>query len=348
MDDGHGVTKAGVHGAKLSVPLAGAFALAFGEGPADADGCSGAGGYPTGRLPKGLVLLDGGEDLAGEGVGLGVPILKRGLQTVFPGGVEVSWRHDGAAWELEAVYDMCLVERMVKVGGDSRLVTSRALYAAKDALAALHRRFPRLRGLLTATSLGLRRRFGWTTAYEDAGFHLPVTVRYAIRVAEDARADIPGGIADAGEPGRRQSRTTDDGEPGRRPSGRELARLAIGLDLTGLAGRGFTEIVVMNELGARHFDRYEDSDGRVLRGGEIGTWDEVTAAQASFVSTEHHAAFSLGQVEGARLWRGRELVGSRLAWTGFGYSLRPDRSAFSHELRIERASMDDPRVEGGP
>ena len=119
-------------------------------------------------------------------------------------------------------------------------------------------------------------------------------------------------------------------------SGRELARLAVSLDLTGLAGRGFTEVVVMDELGARHFDRYEDSDGRVLRGDEIGTWDEVTAARASFVSTAHRVAFSVGQVEGARLFRGRELVGSRLAWTGFGYSLRPDRPAFSHELRIER------------
>ena len=95
----------------MRMPLAGALALAVVEGGA------GAGSYPSARLPKGLVLLDGGEDLAGEGVGLGVPILKRGLETVFPGGVEVSWRQDGPAWELEAVYDMCLVERLAKVGG---------------------------------------------------------------------------------------------------------------------------------------------------------------------------------------------------------------------------------------
>ena len=174
-------------------------------------------------------------------------------------------------------------------------MTSRALYAAKDALAALHRRSPRLRGLLTATSLGLRRRFGWETTYREAGYHVPVPVTYSIRSA-DAGADIP-------------SRVSADGGPERHSVEGELARVAVSLDLTGLGGRGFTEVVVMDELGARHFDRYEDSDGRVLRGDEIGTWDEVTAARASFVSTAHRVAFSVGQVEGARLFRGRELVG---------------------------------------
>ncbi len=42
-------------------------------------------GYPTERLQKGLVLLDDGRDLSEEGVGIGVPVLKRGLQAVFPG-----------------------------------------------------------------------------------------------------------------------------------------------------------------------------------------------------------------------------------------------------------------------
>ena len=41
------------------------------------------------------------------------------------------------------------------------------MYAVKDSLAALHRRSPALRGLLTATSTGLRRAFGWQTTYEE-------------------------------------------------------------------------------------------------------------------------------------------------------------------------------------
>jgi hypothetical protein len=45
-------------------------------------------------------------------------------------------------------------------------------------------------------------------------------------------------------------------------------------------------------------------------------------------------AFSLGQAPGARLFRGRELVGARLAWVGFGYALPPTRRSFGYELTI--------------
>ena len=47
-------------------------------------------------------------------------------------------------------------------------------------------------------------------------------------------------------------------------------------------------------------------------------------------------AFSLAQAHGARLLRGRELVGARLAWAGFGYALRPGRPGFAYDLRFER------------
>ena len=49
-------------------------------------------------------------------------------------------------------------------GGGSR---SRLFYAVRDALAALHRRVPALRGLLTATSNAVRRGFGLVTTFEE-------------------------------------------------------------------------------------------------------------------------------------------------------------------------------------
>ena len=73
-----------------------------------------------------------------------------------------------------------------------------------------------------------------------------------------------------------------------------------------------------------------------LRGDAIGAWDAVTAASARFVSTAHGVAFFLAQVKGAKLRRGRELIGARLAWSGFGYSLPPTPGAFIYEVRIER------------
>ena len=84
-----------------------------------------------------------------------------------------------------------------------------------------------------------------------------------------------------------------------------------------------TEVIVMNEQGAHYFDEYQDSSGNHLVGKEIGCWDEVSAEEATFSSSAQRIAFTVHAVPGARLFRGRELVGSRLAWAGFGYSFPP-------------------------
>jgi hypothetical protein len=290
----------------LTIPLPDGLALRIADDAQSAD----TAGYPTRQLQKGFVVLDGGEDLAEEGVGFGVPILKRGVQTVFPGSLELGWHREGVLWEVTAAYGMNLVERLARQ--DGRRVRSRPLMAAKDSLAALHRRVPALRGPLTATSRALRRAFGWETTYDDAGFEVAVTVTYvvdsvtgAVRVAVDL----------SGLQGAEVSPARADGLPG-----------------------GFTSLVVMNELGAHHFDRYADSDGADLRGPEIGTWDEVGAAQADFVCAARRVAFSLGQAERAALHRGRELIDARLAWAGFGYSLSPPVGRFAYDMTIGRTT----------
>jgi len=259
------------------------------------DEAAGEGAYPTRRLQKGLLLLADGQPLAEEGVGFGVPILKRGAQTVFPGAMILAWTRRGRLWEVKATYDLCLVERLAGRGGSS--VRPRLLYAAKDALAALHRRSPRLRGTLTATSSALRRTLGWVTTFEETASHVPVEVTYTI-----------------------------DGDSG---------RVDVGLSLSDLPD-GVTEVIVMNEQGGRSFDLFVTSDGGALSGPHIGTWDAVTAARAALVSTGSGALFSVGQADGATLRRGRELVGSRLAWAGFGYTLPPTKTRFVYDVRIER------------
>ena len=280
----------------LSIPLPEGLELRIADDAAGGDE-AGGGGYPTRRLQKGLLLAADGQLLTEEGVGFGVPILKRGAQTIFPGAMELTWHRQGRLWEVAATYDLCLVERLVGVGGSN--VRPRLLYAAKDALAALHRRTPRLRGPLTAASSALRGTFGWVTTFEETGSHVPIEVTY----------------------------TVDD----------DSGRVDVGLSLTRLPD-GVTEVVVMNEQGGRSFDLYVDSSGTALLGPEIGTWDEVTAARAAFVNTASGAMFSAGQARGATLRRGRELVGSRLAWAGFGYSVPPTVRRFGYDVRVERAS----------
>jgi hypothetical protein len=253
-------------------------------------------GYPSRRLQKGLVLFQGDQELAEEGVGFGVPVLKRGIQTIFPGDVEVASQRRGAVWEVTAVFRMNLEERIAVLGRGS--LRSRRLYGMKNSLAALHRRVPLVRGPLTAASSGLRWMFGWETTYEEADFDGSVKVVYTVH-----------------------------GEAG---------RVIIEVDTAGVPLDRVSEVVVMNEQGARRFDRYRDSDGTCLQGDEIGTWDNVAAAEASFVSETGGLAFTLGQVPGARLFRGREMVGLRLSWAGFGYSLTPPAERFSYVVRIEQ------------
>ena len=276
---------------ELSIPLFDGLWLKVADRSGDADG------YPTRRLQKGLLLLDGPRELAEEGVGFGVPILKCGMRTIFPGELELAWERTGPTWAVTAVFAMDLVERLATPSGAS--LQSRVLYAAKDALAALHRRVPPLRGLLTATSTTLRRLFGWATTYEQTDVYARVKVTYTI-----------------------------DGRQG---------TIGVAVDTSGLP-EDVTAVIVMNELGGRGFDRYTDADGLELRGDAIGTWNEVTAPRARFINAAHKVAFSLTQVEGAGLSRGRELIGARLAWSGFGYSVAPGPGSFAHEVRIERTS----------
>ena len=71
-------------------------------------------------------------------------------------------------------------------GAPGALVQSRALYAAKDALAALHRRAPALRRPLGATSAAVRRAFGWVTTYEQGESCGAIVVTHVVRPGDGA------------------------------------------------------------------------------------------------------------------------------------------------------------------
>ena len=115
----------------------------------------------------------------------------------------------------------------------------------------------------------------------------------------------------------------------------EIGIMRVEIDTMDLPST-ITEVEVMNGQGAHVFDRYLDSSGIALEREEIGCWDLVSAGEAWFESTAHKVSFRLGQVEGARLFRGRELVDSRLAWAGFGYSFPPSLGSLKYQLKIEK------------
>jgi len=255
--------------------------------------------YPTARLQKGFLLVHEGQELAEEGVGFGVPILKRGIQTIFPGSLELISIQKDSIRNVTGVtvkFRMNLEEKIIKPGFES--VKNKLLYVTKNLLASLIRRSPPLRGMLTSISNALRAVFGWETTFEEAGFCVDVKMIYTV--------DSQAGTID------------------------------VEVDTANLITYDITEVVVMNEQGARYFNQYRDSGGTFLRGKEIDCWDKVNPEWASFVSETHGLAFTLRQVKGATIYRGRELIGSRLAWSGFGYSFSPAIQRFGYQVRIEK------------
>ena len=221
-----------------------------------------------------------------------------GLTTIFPGSVQLSSQQKGPDWKVAAVYVLNLKEKIAKPGHEG--IRSEMFYGVKNLMAWLIRRVPPCRSVLTGASNSLRRMFGWETMYDDAGFNMKVKVDYTIRP--------------------------------------QTGTILVDVDWTECNSDGMTEMVVMSEQGAHYFDQYQDSSGIALQGSKIGCWDEIVAQEASFSSMESRVEFSLTQVDGARLFRGRECIGSRLAWAGFGYSVMPRINKFSYAIKIGRYS----------
>lgn len=252
--------------------------------------------YPTSRLQKGLILIANGQELVEEGVGFGVPVLKFGVKTIFPGAIELADLNGSRDQEVTAVYRINLEEKLT--GQNLQSVQSRSLYRIKNHLADVYRHFPATRRPLTAMSNALRRGFGWQTTFEETGCSYSVKVHYVVN--------------------------------------RQAGTISVVVDTVGLPRDDITEVVVMNEQGARYFETYSDSSGALLHGEAIGTWEEVTAESASFLNRTHQLAFTVRTIAAARLFRGRELIGSRLAWSGFGYSFPPTIERIGYQVRIER------------
>jgi hypothetical protein len=164
------------------------------------DTSSAKNGYPTAVLQKGLLLFDNGRELTEEAVGFGFPVLKKGLQTIFPGSVSLIHQQNDSANEITALYKMNLVEIISKKGSEH--LKSGLLYTIKNVLAAAIRHLPLVRRFLTNASSRLRKIFNWETTYGYAGFEAEVKVTYSVEretgkvFVEMDTSDLPSGITE--------------------------------------------------------------------------------------------------------------------------------------------------------
>jgi len=92
--------------------------------------------------------------------------------------------------------------------------------------------------------------------------------------------------------------------------------------------------MIMNEQGANYFDTYRDSKGTILPGDAIGSWQETSCDEISFIHSGNDMAFALLKIDGSKMFYGRELVGNRLSWAGIAYSLSPHIQDFAYDIRI--------------
>ncbi len=251
------------------------------------------GDYPTCRIQKGLMLFHENRDLSEEGIGFGVPVLKSGHETIFPGYACVTADKDNDTIVVKIDYDMNLVERMAV---KSKSIDNKVFYKIKEYFSWLHREYPLLRGILVRSSNSLRRTCDIETRFEKAASTGIASVVNTINIKKGT--------------------------------------IHVNVDINNVKKERCTEVNIMNELGANHFDSYRDSNGLFLRGNAIGTWDEIFADEASFIDYCDNIAFTLKQVKGARMFRGRELVEERLAWSGFAYLLSQDIISFDYDIRI--------------
>ena len=111
-------------------------------------------------------------------------------------------------------------------------------------------------------------------------------------------------------------------------------RILVKLSFNELDRNNLQKVFVLNEQGAHFFEKYSDSEGLKLSDEEIGAWDNVTAQSAKITDKQDKIGFSLKNVEGTMLRRGRELSKNSLDWIGLDYELNPSDDQFEYEIEI--------------
>jgi len=251
--------------------------------------------YPSCRIQKGLLLYQGNKDLSEEGIGFGVPILKFGEKTIFPGRGDIELIEYADITEVLIDYDLNLSETIAFKG---RKIEKRTIYGIKESLSRLHRKYPFSRKILTAGSNALRRSLDIETGFEESASAGLARIKYTINADGKIHVMI------------------------------DLSRIQ-----REILREKCTEIMIMNEQGANFFDTYCDSKGTILHGEAIGSWQETSCEEVSFRSKEG-LTFTHTKINGSKLFYGRELVKNRLSWAGIAYSISPHIQDFAYDIRI--------------
>ena len=244
------------------------------------------------NLQKGLILLHKGAEVIGEGTGFGVPIAKYSDETVFSGSSSLHVRTMENTVEIRKEFIMDLVTR--------------------DTLRNLKLENPKIRTLLDCIS----------TLYKK---HYQSHVHFARFILLTRSLLFKFGVKSTFMKSTQKGAVIVTYIIDRN-------RILVKLDLSLLERTNLGKIFVLNEQGAHFFRTYSDSESLKLNDEEIGAWNEVTSQSAKITNESDKIGFSLKNIEGTKLRRGRELIKGSLDWIGLDYELDAE---YSHNLNMK-------------
>lgn len=112
----------------------------------------------------------------------------------------------------------------------------------------------------------------------------------------------------------------------------------VTMDFSRIHTSGLQHIYVSNELGGRHFDIYTDSSGTALQGNEIGGWDRIQAIWAAFYSPAMDIGFRVTIPKGIQAFRGREIIGFDISWSGVIFMLAPTCKSLRYRIAVGQSA----------
>ncbi len=119
----------------------------------------------------------------------------------------------------------------------------------------------------------------------------------------------------------------------------EKQKIQVNVEFKLLETRGAQKFYLLNEQSSKHFRKYYDSEGTVLRDKEIGAWETVNADWACIYSLQQNVGFRLRRHKGAILHRGREFLTDMFDWIGLDYELGPQNTCFEYEIELVRSPI---------
>jgi hypothetical protein len=248
----------------------------------------------TAQLQKGLILLYKGTEVIGEGIGFGVPIAKYSDETVFSGSSSLRIRTLENIVEIRKEFIMDLVTR--------------------NTLRNFKLENPKIRTLLDSISTIYKKQYQ-RHVYFARYILLTRSLLFKFGVKSTFIKSAPKGVVVV-------TYLIDQN------------RILVKLDLSLLERTNLGKIFVLNEQGAHFFRTYSDSESLKLDDEAIGAWNEVTSQSARITNAQDKIGFSLKNVEGTKLRRGRELIKGSLDWIGLDYELGAEHSQFEYEIEV--------------